>query len=113
MTSYSSFDISAALFETILFCLQLDPATLWLKEEFGWKAYFPNPLSNTFTFNSEVRQSVISFVVEGMATKSLRSHVSVLTPPTTLLRPANQDHLLLEPEGRPPLAQSCLQGRSF
>lgn len=43
----------------------MDVTSVWLKEEFGPKAFFPDPVTGTFQFSSDVGRSILSFVVNG------------------------------------------------
>ena len=76
----------------IAFCLllslvyiQLDITTVWLKEECGPKAFFPNPDCSDFSFTSEVGVSINSFLVKGMSACAVSgpSQSSAVTPSNT------------------------------
>ena len=45
---------------------------MYLKSEFGPKAFFPDPSNTSFGFTDDVADSVYSFRVEGMPTSSLK-----------------------------------------
>lgn len=65
--------------------IQLDITTVWLKEECGPKAFFPNPDCSDFSFTSEVGVSINSFLVKGMSACAVSgpSQSSVVTPSNT------------------------------
>ena len=50
--------------------VQVDPSTIWLREEFGQRAFFPDAI-NQFHFPSEVGLSITSLVVEGSQTRPI------------------------------------------
>lgn len=74
---------------SISFFMQLDPLTLWLKEEFGQKAFFPNSANTSFAFSPDVGDTIKSLVVEGMGTRSVRSQ-SPLVMNSSSSTPANR-----------------------
>ena len=49
---------------------QLEVSSVWLKEEFGPKAFFPDPVTATFQFPSEVGRGILSLVVNGAPRQS-------------------------------------------
>lgn len=56
----------------------MDVTSIWLKEEFGPKAFFPDPVTGSFQFSSDVGRSVLSFVVNGSNRPMTQGH-----PPNT------------------------------
>lgn len=69
--------------------MQLDESTVWLKEELGPKAFFPDPSTCSFQFTSDVGRSIRAFIVHGAPNRKnpfpaisvgSRSHNSVVTP---------------------------------
>ena len=45
--------------------LQLHPSTVWLREEFGSRAYFPDVMNTTFGLPHDIGRVSVSLVVEG------------------------------------------------
>lgn len=50
---------------TSLIILQLDRSTVWLKEEGGSRAFFPDGSGERFVFNEDVPLLISTLVVEG------------------------------------------------
>ena len=72
--------------------MQLDESIVWLKEELGPKAFFPDPSTCSFQFKSDVGRSIRAFIVHGAPNRNQennpfpaisvgsRSHNSIVTP---------------------------------
>ena len=73
--------ITCALVASVAsFALQLDPATVWIKEEYGSHIFFPDPTNTCF----ELPVSADYLIVEGTATvQGPSSSVQVVAPVTT------------------------------
>ena len=67
------------------FVLQLNVQTVWLKQEFGRRCYFPDQTGN-FQFDQEVGHAVFSLVVEG-APRGSQSGSCSTGPATNTLQP--------------------------
>ncbi len=61
--------------------LQLDPQTVWLKQEFGRRCYFPDQ-SGQFNFDQEVGESVLRLAVEGAAVNQTVQTIPCASPAT-------------------------------
>lgn len=59
--------------------LQLDPQTVWLKQEFGRRCYFPDQ-SGQFNFDPDVGVCVLGLTVEGAPVVQTSQTVPVATP---------------------------------
>ena len=68
-----------------LLILQLSVQTVWLKQEFGRRCYFPDQSGN-FQFGHEVGHTVFALMVEGAPSESV-----ICTTPST--NPANTTQL--------------------
>ena len=62
--------------------MQLDPATVWLREEYGTRAFFPD--SDNATFSIPPDHSLISVIVEGSESAHVLPHVATPAPPPRL-----------------------------
>jgi len=60
--------------------------TVWLKEEFGPKAFFPNSDNSSFNLTSDVGVSVSSFIVNG---NPATQQISTYTPGPSYSRSSN------------------------
>ena len=65
--------------------MQLDPLTVWLREEFGNRAFFPDAANSKFDLPSDVVRLSVSLIVEGadpaVPGTSSASSVPVTTTP--------------------------------
>ena len=60
--------------------LQLDSSTIWLKEEYGQRAFFPDSRNTHFQFPDDI-SPVVSLVVEGSAqSRQTQSSTPIATP---------------------------------
>ena len=50
--------------------VQLDPASVWLQEEYGNRAYFPNTTGASFDLPSDIGLTAPSLVVQGQANQA-------------------------------------------
>lgn len=61
---------------------QLDPASVWLQEEFGNRAYFPNTTGASFDLPSDIGLTAPSLVVQGQANQaSSVAHIPTIATP--------------------------------
>ena len=65
--------------------MQVDADTVWLREEYGTRAFFPDPSTNNtqFVFPSDIGSVIVSLVVEGSPSRAHNhpaSTVPVATP---------------------------------
>ncbi len=62
---------------------QVDPQVVWLRDEFGNKAFFPSPDNTEFEFSDEVGSTICSLLVEGvdrghgLTAMSLKPHSTI------------------------------------
>lgn len=79
------------------FTAQLDPSSVWLQEEFGNRAYFPDATGGSFDLPSEIGLTVPSMVVQGQPCQSSMAHVPTVVTPATLSSSSS-----FGPSSRPP-----------
>ena len=74
----------------ILFTLQLDPLTVWLREEFGNRAFFPDSSNVKFDLPNDIVRLSISLVVEGAdpAVPGTSSSAVPVATPSVSARPS-------------------------
>ena len=63
-------------------CIQLDPNTVWLKQEFGRRCYFPDA-NGQFNFDKEVGNTIYGLSVEGAPAHQVTQTVTSATPSTS------------------------------
>lgn len=63
--------------------LQLDPKTVFLKQEFGRRCYFPEPRSGQFNLGNEVGECVLALTVEGAPFHTATQTVPCSVPSTS------------------------------
>ena len=71
--------------------LQLDPQTVWLKQEFGRRCYFPDH-SGQFNFDQDVGDCILGLTVEGVPQVAQTSQAVTVAAPATNPSTSNQPY---------------------